>query len=233
MSVGNIGSNGYTSNLISQIKGNTSKDAKTSDTKGTEAAKDTGVVYEPSVKELEDLPIFEQLKSQGFGEIPIQIGYCNGHNNKLNAVEYHRTSEINIGATDMIVLLGLQQDIKEDYTYDTSLIEAFLIPKGVGVEFFATTLHYAPCSANEGGFRGVVVLPKGTNLPLSAAHEGGEDGHRPPAGGGPEHHRRVQGGCRYHPQGCVLSGRRGNSAFRCEVQATDIDASRKTVPLRK
>ena len=48
MSVGNIGSNGYTSNLISQIKGNTSKDAKTSDTKGTEAAKDTGVVYEPS-----------------------------------------------------------------------------------------------------------------------------------------------------------------------------------------
>ena len=94
-----------------------------------------GVVYEPSVKELEDLPIFEQLKSQGFGEIPIQIGYCNGHNNKLNAVEYHRTSEINIGATDMIVLLGLQQDIKEDYTYDTSLIEAFLIPKGTGVEF--------------------------------------------------------------------------------------------------
>ena len=134
-----------------------------------------GVVYEPSVKELEDLPIFEQLKSQGFGEIPIQIGYCNGHNNKLNAVEYHRTSEINIGATDMIVLLGLQQDIKEDYTYDTSLIEAFLIPKGVGVEFFATTLHYAPCSANEGGFRGVVVLPKGTNYPLSDEHKAGNE----------------------------------------------------------
>lgn len=134
-----------------------------------------GVVYEPSVKELEDLPIFEQLKSQGFGEIPIQIGYCNGHNNKLNAVEYHRTSEINIGATDMIVLLGLQQDIKEDYTYDTSLIEAFLIPKGVGVEFFATTLHYAPCSADEGGFRGVVVLPKGTNYPLSDEHKAGNE----------------------------------------------------------
>ena len=134
-----------------------------------------GVVYEPSVKELEELPIFEQLKSQGFGEIPIQIGYCNGHNNKLNAVEYHRTSEINIGATDMIVLLGLQQDIKEDYTYDTSLIEAFLIPKGVGVEFFATTLHYAPCSADEGGFRGVVVLPKGTNYPLSDEHKAGNE----------------------------------------------------------
>lgn len=48
MSVGNIGSNGYTSNLISQIKGNTSTDAKTSDAKTATAAEDTGVVYEPS-----------------------------------------------------------------------------------------------------------------------------------------------------------------------------------------
>lgn len=134
-----------------------------------------GVVYEPSVKELEALPIFEQLKSQGFGEIPIQIGYCNGHNNKLNALEYHRTSEINIGATDMIVLLGRQEDVKEDHTYDTSLAEAFLIPKGVGVEFFATTLHYAPCGVDGQGFRGVVVLPKGTNYPLSDEHKAGNE----------------------------------------------------------
>lgn len=48
MSVGNIGSNSYTNNLISQIKGNTSTDAKTSDAKTAEAAEDTGVVYEPS-----------------------------------------------------------------------------------------------------------------------------------------------------------------------------------------
>lgn len=134
-----------------------------------------GVVYEPSVKELEELPIFEQLKSQGFGEIPIQIGYCNGHNNKLNALEYHRTSEINIGATDMIVLLGHQEDVKEDHTYDTSLVEAFLIPKGVAVEFFATTLHYAPCGVDGQGFRGVVVLPKGTNYPLSDEHKAGNE----------------------------------------------------------
>lgn len=134
-----------------------------------------GVVYEPSVKELEELPIFEQLKSQGFGEIPIQIGYCNGHNNKLNALEYHRTSEINIGATDMIVLLGHQEDVKEDHTYDTSLVEAFLIPKGAAVEFFATTLHYAPCGVDGQGFRGVVVLPKGTNYPLSDEHKAGNE----------------------------------------------------------
>ncbi len=126
-----------------------------------------GVVYEPSVEELESLPIYKQLFSRGYGELPIQIGYCNGNNHKLNAVEYHRSSEINIAATDLILLLGHQGDIEDDFTYDTSKIEAFLLPKGTAVELYATTLHYAPCNAGEGGFRDVIVLPKGTNYPLS------------------------------------------------------------------
>lgn len=134
-----------------------------------------GVVYEPSVDILEALSVYEVFQDKVFGEMPIQIGYCNGHNNKLNAVEYHRSSEINIGATDMILLLGWQQDIKDDFTYDTSLIEAFLVPKGCAVEIYATTLHYAPCGVDGAGFRGVVVLPKDTNLPLQTAHKDGED----------------------------------------------------------
>lgn len=134
------------------------------------------VVYEPSVEPLEALPIYKELFSRGFGEMAIQIGYCNGNNHKLNAVEYHRNSEFNIAATDLILLLGHQEDIGEDHTYDTSKIEAFLLPKGMGVELFATTLHYAPCNADENGFKDVVVLPKGTNYPLPEAHEGaGED----------------------------------------------------------
>ncbi len=128
------------------------------------------VVYEPSIAELEALPIYGQLSSAGYGEMPIQIGYCNGHNRSLNAVEYHRSSEINIGATDLILLLGHQEDIEADHTYDTSKIEAFLLPRGTAVELYATTLHYAPCNADEGGFRDVIVLPKGTNYPLSHAH---------------------------------------------------------------
>lgn len=133
------------------------------------------VIYEPSIAELEALPIYQQLSSRGYGEMPIQIGYCNGHNTKLNAVEYHRSSEINIGATDLILLLGLESDVEEDHTYDTAKIEAFLLPKGTAVELFATTLHYAPCNANEGGFRDVIVLPKGTNYPLSEEHKAGNE----------------------------------------------------------
>ncbi|MBU3184389.1 DUF4867 family protein [Clostridium estertheticum] len=134
------------------------------------------VVYEPSIKELEDLGIAQDLKIREFGELPIQVGYCNGNNYLLNAVEYHRSSEINVAVTDFILLLGCIQDVEKDYSYDTSNIEAFLVPAGTIIEVYATTLHYAPCNANENGFKCVVVLPRDTNLPLeNKINKSGED----------------------------------------------------------
>ena len=135
------------------------------------------VIYEPSIAALEALPVYGEMQKICYGELPIQIGYCNGYNKKLNAIEYHRSSELDIAASDAILLLGWQPDVTEDYTYEKAKMEAFLLPKGVGVELYATTLHYAPCSAGDQGFRVVIVLPRDTNLPLDAAHEGGEDGH--------------------------------------------------------
>jgi hypothetical protein len=135
------------------------------------------VVYEPSVELLEQLPVFEELQTKTYGELPIQIGYCNGNNYQLNAVEYHRSSEINVAGTDAILIVGWQPDVTPEGTYDTSRMEAFLVPKGTAVELYATTLHYAPCNAQEGGFRVAVVLPKDTNLPLEKGHEGGEEAH--------------------------------------------------------
>ena len=38
------------------------------------------VIYEPSIKELEELKINEDLMEREFGGLPIQIGYCNGNN---------------------------------------------------------------------------------------------------------------------------------------------------------
>lgn len=125
------------------------------------------VIYVPSVEELEALPVATDLQNRGFGGIPIQIGYCNGDNLKLNAVEYHRSSEIVVAVSDVALLLGSQQDITDEMTYDTSLIEAYLVPAGTAVELYATTLHYAPCTAKGDGFRSVVVLPKDTNTELN------------------------------------------------------------------
>lgn len=124
------------------------------------------VVYVPSVAELEACPEAKAVAESLYGGMPVQIGYCNGNNELLNAVEYHRDSEINIAVTDAIMLWGSQQDIMEDFTYDTSKIEAFLIPAGTAVECYATTLHYAPCNADGNRFKVVVVLPKGTNTDI-------------------------------------------------------------------
>ena len=135
-----------------------------------------GVVYEPSVEQLESLGAAQEIKNKFFGELPIQIGYCNGHNQLLNAAEYHRSSEINVAATDAILILGNLWDVEDDFTYDTAKMEAFLVPAGTAVELYATTLHYAPCGVDGKGFKDVIILPKGTNADITKNPEAtGED----------------------------------------------------------
>ena len=133
------------------------------------------VVYVASVPELEALPVFYELVERTYGEMPVQIGYCNGKNKLLNALEYHRSSEIDVAVSDLVLMLGKRADITEDFQYDSANVEAFLVPAGTAVEVFADTLHYAPCNTEESGFRMVVILPKGTNLDLMKKHENATD----------------------------------------------------------
>ena len=133
------------------------------------------VIYVPSDKELESLNVYDVMSKVVYGDMPVQIGYCNGHNQKLNALEYHRSSEVNIAATDMILLLGKREDVKDDFTYETSKVEGFFVPEGTAIEVYATTLHYAPCGVDGQGFKCVVVLPKGTNLDVVNTHATAED----------------------------------------------------------
>lgn len=84
-------------------------------------------VYAASVSELEDVvEEMEQLRIKGYGGLPIQIGYCNGNNHKLNAVEYHRCSEINIASTDLILILGCLQDVSEEEVIIQHIWKRFL-----------------------------------------------------------------------------------------------------------
>ena len=133
------------------------------------------VIYVPSDKELESTPLYNIMSDSIYGGMPVQIGYCNGHNQKLNGLEYHRSSEIDIAVTDLILLIGRQQDIEQNYTYDTAKAEAFFVPAGCAVELYATTLHYAPCGIEGSGFKCVVVLPKGTNYDVTPLTDNGED----------------------------------------------------------
>lgn len=138
---------------------------------------ETGTSYKPYIDSLQAVPIYQQLQGSGFGGLKAELGMCWGHNTKLNCLEYHRSSEINIGTEDFILLLAKEDEIT-DGVLDTSKVKAFRVPAGTVIEVYATTLHYAPCHTDEKtGFRVAVVLPYGTNfgLPKQPAGTEGED----------------------------------------------------------
>lgn len=135
-----------------------------------------GTGYVPEDPALQALPEAAALGKSLFGGMPFQLGWCNGHNTKLNCLEYHRDSEFNLGTEDFILLLAKQEEI-ENGRLDTARVKAFLVPAGTLVEVYATTLHYAPCHTDAArGFRVLVALPKGTNTARPAmAARGGDD----------------------------------------------------------
>lgn len=126
---------------------------------------DCGVIYQASVSKLEQMPIYTDIKNEVFGGMEIQIGICCGYNHTLNALEYHKCSEINIAVTDMVLFLGLVQEIEHN-RYHSANVKAFYVPKGEMIEMYATTLHYCPCQVMQKGFFSIVVLTKGTNTSL-------------------------------------------------------------------
>lgn len=121
------------------------------------------VTYVASEPKLETEDLMNDLQNRVFGGLKVQIGYCSGHNRKLNAIEYHRNCEVNITGTDALFMLAPITAIK-DGIMDTQAVETFYCPKGTAVQFYETALHYAPCHSDDGEvFRVAVVLPKDTN----------------------------------------------------------------------
>ena len=128
-----------------------------------DAPQGAGVDYVPEYEPLQELPAMVEISEHCYGGMPVQLGWCNGHNTKLNCLEYHRDSEFNLGTEDFILLLAKQEEIV-DGVLDTARVKAFKAPAGVLVEVYATTLHYAPCHCDpQKGFRVLVALPMGTN----------------------------------------------------------------------
>ena len=119
---------------------------------------DDGTVYVPSVPELEKLSVYSVISDHVYGGMPVEIGYCNGTNYKLNCLEWHRGSEVNVSSSSFVLLLAKIDEIIGG-KLDTANVKAFRVPAGVPVLVYETTLHYAPC----GHFRVIVALPKGTN----------------------------------------------------------------------
>lgn len=104
---------------------------------------ESGSAYVPTEPSLEATELAKTIGHDLFGELPAQIGLCWGHNTKLNALEYHLSSEINIAATPLVLLLAKEDEIT-DGKIDASCVKAFVLEEGDMVEVYGTSLHYCP-----------------------------------------------------------------------------------------
>jgi hypothetical protein len=128
------------------------------------------IVYEPDAVGMgrfpdETLP----LQRAVFGGVTdLQAGWLYGRSSSLTALEYHKCAEVMVAGADMIIFVGLVQDIAwPEGTYDLSRVQAVLLPRGAVCEIAPCALHCAPLHVRRAeGFRCVVVLPRGTRAPL-------------------------------------------------------------------
>lgn len=131
---------------------------------------ENGNIYVASVPEMEAIPVKDQVQKVFYGDMPIQVGFCNGRNTTYNGFEYHKGSEINVAITDFMLVLAHTWQIK-DNTIRVEDAQPFFVKKGTAIEMFQTTLHLSPCRVCDEGFKGIVILPKGTNTPLESKPE--------------------------------------------------------------
>ena len=132
-----------------------------------------GNIYVASVPALESFAVKDEVESVLYGGMPVQIGYCNGRNSTYNGFEYHKGSEINIAVTPFMLVLGHVWEIENNKFY-VGGEKVFFVPEGTAIEMYETTLHLSPCKVTDEGFKGVVILPKGTNTPLENKHQNGD-----------------------------------------------------------
>lgn len=122
-----------------------------------------GNIYRAYVRDWEEKEIVEELKKYYDGAI--EIGYCNGQNTKLNALEWHDCNEINIFSTDAILFLA-KLDNLNNFKLDSNKIKAFFVEKGTSILMNSDTLHFAPCKVDKNGFKAIIILSDLTNTEL-------------------------------------------------------------------
>ncbi len=132
-----------------------------------------GNVYVASVPEMESMPVKNEVEDVLYGGMPVEIGYCNGRNSTYNGFEYHKGSEINVAVTPFMLVLGHVWEI-EDNKFFVGNEKVFFVPEGTAIEMYETTLHLSPCKVTDEGFKGVVILPRGTNTPHAGKHQNGD-----------------------------------------------------------
>ena len=79
----------------------------------TRPCPENGTMYVASDKDLESVASFPNIVHEFGGDLPLQFGFCSGHNRRMNCLEFHRDSEWNLANEDFILLLARRQDVTD------------------------------------------------------------------------------------------------------------------------
>ncbi len=149
-----------TSKLLSKLENNTE-------------IPNSGNIYKPFVRDWEDEEIVKELSP--FYDKKIEIGYCNGQNTKLNALEWHNCDEINIYSRDVVLFLSTLDDLDNSFSLNSKNVKTFFIPKNTAILLYKTTLHFSPCKVNKDGFKAIIILEDQTNTEIDNSSTSIED----------------------------------------------------------
>ncbi len=126
--------------------------------------------YTASDSVAEKFTVVKTIAREVFAQTAVQAGWCCGGGATMNGMEWHKSSEVIIACTDMLLLLGDFFDIDKE-TYDSNKALGLYIKKGETVELLPLTLHFAPLKVS-GLFKAAIILPECTNLPLHGGANG-------------------------------------------------------------
>jgi hypothetical protein len=124
-----------------------------------------GNIYVRNDENLIKLKEVASIKEEAYADADIEAGYCNGFNSKLNCLEAHTCPEVDIPATDLVLLLALPSDI-ENGQIDSRKVKAFYLKKGQSVVLYPYVLHFSPCKVSPSGFKCGIILTAHTNEDL-------------------------------------------------------------------
>lgn len=125
----------------------------------------SGNAYEASCPGLEAPEEVRALADAVFGGMDWQAGCCSGRGDTLNALEYHKCSEVNATTTGCVLLMALPEALR-DGALDSRDVTGFYLPPDTVIEVWPRVLHFAPCRVTETGFNCLVILERGVNAPL-------------------------------------------------------------------
>ncbi len=120
------------------------------------------ICYQAREERLHLAPDAEKCGDMFLGGMPFQLGYCTGKSTRLDAMAFHRSSELLCGAQDFILLLALAGELENGFL-STDRVRSFRVPRGDAVELYGGVLHALACPTPCDSLRVLILQPYATN----------------------------------------------------------------------